>query len=163
MKRLNQEHIIGIVCLLIAAVTIYFTAGFPRGQREIQVSGPALFPNVLAAILAGCGIVEIIIGFVKSGSFPSISLRELGAALKRRDVQNAYCVLLCGVLYILLFDVLGFFITSFLFLFAVMFRLGVAPVKNVLVSAAFLAVIYVIFGLLFTISLPAGVLSVIGM
>jgi hypothetical protein len=138
------------------------SAGFPGGQGAVDISGPALFPNVLASVLTLCGIAQIAIGFSKSGHFEAISLSKLGERLRSTEVINVAIIVGLIVAYIALFEVLGFVLASFGFLFAVMYRLGVPALKNVLVSAAFLAVIYLIFGVLFTIRLPSGLLAFVG-
>jgi len=160
--KLNREHLLGISCLIIAGVTFALAAQLPKGQSAGRVSGPALFPVILATILGLCGVAEIVIGFAKGAASPSVSFGSAVRQLKRREVINLLLIVGMLVVYELLFERLGFVLTTFLFLSVVMARLGVSVPRSLIYSAGYVVVIYLLFRTLFAISLPAGVLSLVG-
>jgi hypothetical protein len=162
-KQLNQEHLIGIVCLLIALIVLLITPSFPKGQANINITGPAFFPNLLAYILILCGIYEILIGFFQEQGRLDIKLAHLWAGLRSPQVINVLLIVLSLIFFILFFEHLGFVVCTFLILSVIMFRLGVPFLKNLVYTIGFVVIILVIFGRLFSISLPSGVLEYIGL
>lgn len=159
--KINREHIVGLICIAIAAVVLFVTPSFPAGTDESQYTGPAFFPNVLAVLYIILGAYQVFLGFVSSRK-----AAEVGEKDKRGNPRIDAKSLKSTILYVLLlagfigfFDVLGFIVTSFAFLFLLMLLLGVAPGKSALFSLVFVALIYLLFGKLFTIGLPAGILG----
>jgi len=65
--------------------------------------------------------------------------------------------------FVLLFEPLGFFITTFMFLVLLMRLFGLDLLRSALYGALFTTVIYLMFGVLFTIGLPAGILGFLGL
>ncbi|GAB6277666.1 MAG: hypothetical protein SAMD01599839_22060 [Rectinema sp.] len=63
----------------------------------------------------------------------------------------------------MLFEPLGFIISTIAFLFLLMLLLGLKWWKSLLYAVIYTAVIYLLFGRLFTIGLPSGILSALGM
>ena len=156
-NKFNQEHIIGIVCIVIGALVLYLTRHFPSGKGNVGISGPAFFPNLLAILLLLLGAVQAITGtFSKSGGYTTI--HEIWTQMKKPEFLNL--LLLAGLFLFFTFsvEILGFLITTTVFLLVVMWRLGVSLIRNVLYSAVFLVIIIVIFEKIFTVSLPSGVL-----
>jgi len=153
----NQEHIIGIFCVALGGLVLFLTRNFPSGQGNVQISGPAFFPNVLAIVLIAVGLIEGLTGSIKDeGSFASIG--DIWRGMKKPEFVNILLLVGLFLFYIFFVEFLGFIITTFLFLFIVMWRLGVPWIKNIMYSAVFLVVIVLIFGKLFTVSLPSGIL-----
>lgn len=161
--RINREHIVGIVCLSVSAVTWVLAAGLPKGQSVIAVSGPALFPTALAAVLAICGVSELVLGTLKRDELPTVDVRSIVRKTSTGAPLSVALIVLLLVGFIVLFPILGFFLTCFLFLFLCMKLFGVSWKRNVLASVSFLVVLYLVFGVLFTISLPSGVLRYVGL
>jgi putative tricarboxylic transport membrane protein len=162
-KQLNQEHLIGVVCLLIATVILLITPSFPRGQANINITGPAFFPNLLSLILILCGIYEIGLGFVQEEGRLDVNPRHLWQTLKTPQVVNVFLIVGLLLFFILFFERLGFVVCTSVVLFILMHRLGVTLLKNVLYTIGFVITILLIFGRLFSISLPSGVLEYIGL
>lgn len=163
MRRLNKEHILGLSCLVIAGITYALSAQLPKGQSAAGVSGPGLFPIILATVLLLSGIAELVLGFVRSPSLPGLTFVGAVKQLKRPEVLNVFIIIGAWVLYELLFQLLGFVVTTLVFLYVVMVRLRVGPIRSIVYSVAYVVVIYLVFTILFSIRLPAGILAVIGM
>lgn len=156
-NKFNQEHIIGIVCILVGALVLYLTRHFPSGKGNVGISGPAFFPNLLAILLLILGAVEAVTGtFSKTGDYTTI--QEIWTLMKKPEFLNLILLAALFLFFIFFVEILGFVITTTVFLLAVMWRLGVPLIRNALYSAVFLLVIIVIFDKIFTVSLPSGVL-----
>lgn len=162
-KQFNQEHIIGVVCLILGGVTLFLTSSFPQGQSNINITGPAFFPNVLAIIFLVCGVYEIILGFFQEKGRLDVNLHHLWLGLKSPQVLNVLLIILLLVFFIFFFERLGFILSTFVVLSILLYRLGVPLVKNLIYTVIFIAIILVIFGRLFSISLPSGVLESLGL
>lgn len=153
----NQEHIIGLFCVALGGLVLFLTRNFPAGQGNVQISGPAFFPNVLSIVLIIVGVIEGLTGSLKDeGEFASIG--AIWRGMKKPEFINILMLVALFLFYIFFVELLGFIITTFIFLFIVMWRLGVPLIKNILYSVIFLVVIVLIFGKLFTVSLPSGIL-----
>jgi len=157
--KINREHIVGLVCLAIAAAALAITPGFPEGQVGVNLTGPAFFPNVLAYLLIILGVLQGIAGFrlAASPAGAARTTRMDPAVLKR---VLAFLALVFS--FVFLFEPLGYFPTTFIFLFLLMMLFGVKPLKSALFSTLYVAVIYLLFGQLFTIGLPSGILAILG-
>ena len=162
-KHLNQEHLIGIVCLGIAFFVLLITPSFPKGQANINITGPAFFPNLLAYIFILCGVYEIVIGFFQEQGRIDINFAHFWASVRSPQVTNVLLIIGLLVLFILFFERLGFVVCTFLLLFILIHRLGVPLLHNLVYTISFVVMILVIFGRLFSISLPSGVLEYIGL
>mgnify|MGYP001031061659 FL=1 len=161
--RLNQEHIIGLVCLAVSATILSITPSFHKGKANIGLTGPAFFPDLLAFIFILCGMYQLWYGTLKATAYSPITLESFKNLFKKKETRTAYLILLFIVGFILLFDTLGFLVTTFLFLVLFLLRLGVPRLQGLFYASFFTAVIYFLFGWLFTISLPSGILSYVGL
>ena len=163
MKKLNQEHIIGVICLLIATIILFLTRSFPKGQENINISGPAFFPNLLAIIFILCGIYEVGIGFFQQTGHIDMNMKHFLEGIRKPEVINVILIVILVVFFIFFFEKIGFILCTSVFLFVLMMRLGVPIGKNLLYTVTFIAIILIIFGRLFSISLPSGILEYIGL
>ena len=153
----NQEHIIGILCIAIGSVVLVLTKQFPGGTDAASISGPAFFPNTLSYILIALGFYEILHGiFGKDEKFSSIG--EIWEGMKTKEFLNLMIITVLLIIYILTVELIGFFIMSAIFLFIILWRLGVRPIKNVFTTIVFLVIIWLVFSKIFTVSLPTGIL-----
>jgi len=161
--RLNQEHVIGLVCLAVSATILSITPSFPKGKANVGLTGPAFFPDLLAFIFIICGIYQLWSGTLKATAYSPITLGTFKNLFQKKETRTAYLITLYMVGFILLFDTLGFLLTTYLFLVLFLLRLGVPRLQTFLYAAFFTAVIFFLFGWLFTISLPSGILAYVGL
>ncbi|NBF38895.1 MAG: hypothetical protein GVY14_00615 [Spirochaetes bacterium] len=162
---MNKHHVIGVLALVIGIATYALTSDLPTGRGDVHLVGPAFFPRILALILGAAGLWEITIGTVKAvrdGERPITAERIKNIATSWYAV-NMVLIIALVVFFVLMFKPLGFVLTALIVVFVVMHRLGVPVLKNLFAGLVFVVVIYLLFGRLFTISLPGGVLSVIGL
>lgn len=157
--QFNQEHSIGVICLIIAGIFRKLTSELPQGLGSKGAPGPEFFPNVLTALLIVFGVIEIVIGFQKQEQFEAITLGKMWNGIKSWGGINILLIVALMLFYIFMFEILGFIVTSLIVLTILMWRLKVPWWKNIIASATLILVIQLLFGYLFTISLPYGVLS----
>ncbi len=155
--KLN-DAVIGAFLLLIAAVMVFQASGFPGmpGQKY----GPALFPSMIAAGLAVCGVIMVVRGLTDGRRAPWLrfgpwigSPRHLGAA-----------ALVIGglVFYILVSETLGFVPTGIILLFALLLLLYGRPAVSLAISIVVVLAIQYSFSELLRVPLPAGLLRPLG-
>jgi len=161
--RLNQEHVIGLVCLAVSAIILSITPTFPKGKANIGLTGPAFFPDLLAFVFILCGVYQLWYGTKNAPSYSPITLDTFRNLFKKKETRTAYLIILFMVGFILLFDALGFLLTTFLFLLLFLLRLGASRWQSLFYALFFTTIIYFLFGWLFTISLPSGILAYVGL
>lgn len=153
----NQEHIIGIICISIGTVVLSLTRSFPGGTGAINISGPAFFPNILSFILIALGVLQILNGiFGKEEGIATAA--EIWKGMKSKEFVNLLIMSALFIFFILAVEFLGFITTSAIFLLAVNWRLGIRLVKNLMITAVFMLIIYLVFSMIFKVTLPTGII-----
>jgi putative tricarboxylic transport membrane protein len=164
LKRLNQDHLIGLACIIVSGGVFYLTSGFPKASTGASdLTGPSFYPNLLAILFVLCGIYEIAYGFQKVEGRSSIGLTGLLKGVRHPGFLNISLIVLLTVFFILFMNGLGFVVCSWLFLFVSMWRFGVPLLKNILYSILYVLFLLLVFGKIFAIYLPSGVLDFLGL
>ena len=160
MKRLNAEHIIGLIAIVLALTIFWIGRSFPKATTGASdLTGPAFYPNVLALVFIFCGVLEIITGFKGSENEVSLNFSGLLDGLRNPGVLNILIIIALILFFIFFMEPLGFIVSAYFILFILLWRFGVHLARNLVYSAGFVAMIYLIFGKLFTIYLPSGILD----
>jgi len=163
VKKLNQDHIIGTVCIIVAVVILATTRSFPKATTGASdLSGPSFYPNLLAYVFIFCGLYEIIGGFRKQAGRKPLDLTHFWDSITRPGPLNILLTIALILFFIFLMETLGFIVCSYVILFILMGRFGVPLFKNIVYSAIFVLLLNVIFAKIFTIYLPSGVLDYLG-
>ncbi len=160
--KITREHVVGLICIAISIVVLCITPSFPAGQEGVNLTGPAFFPNVLAIAYIILGLLQLISAFraqAKAGKGQESATKE---PQQKRRIATTLEFIVLMIAYIIFFVPLGYLVSTILFLFLLMWLLGLKWWKGLLYSAIYTAVIYLIFGMLFTIGLPAGILGTLG-
>lgn len=148
-----SDAVVGVLLLVLAAAIGVYVSGFPAmsGQRF----GAALFPGLIAAGLAACGVLLVLRGVREKA--PAFEF----AAWTRSGRLRANFFLFCGVLvfYIFAADALGFLLTGSLLLVVLFLQLGVPRRTAALVAIAATIAIHLLFYKLLRVPLPWGVLG----
>ena len=164
MRNVTTDHIIGIICLLVSTVMLYVSRSFPTATTGASdLTGPSFYPNILALVFALCGIGEIIAGFTHAEERKTLDLKRLTGALRNPGFLNVILIIVLIIGFMLLMEILGFIICSYLMVFILMWRFGVNWIRKTLYSVILVALIYLLFGKLFKIYLPSGVLGYFGL
>jgi len=163
--RINKEHVIGLVCFAIAATVLLITPGFPEGQKDVNLTGPAFFPNLISYLLIILGAFQILTGIrIASGSGAGTNGTSAEPESNQKLPIRRILLFLALVFgFTVLFEPLGFFISTFVFLLLLMKLFGLDLLRSALYGALFTTVIYLMFGVLFSIGLPAGILGFLGL
>jgi len=163
LKKLNQDHIIGTVCIILAVVILATTRSFPKATTGgSDLSGPSFYPNLLAYVFIFCGVYEIIGGFRRQEGRKPLNLTHFWDSISKPGPVNILLTIALILFFIFLMETLGFIVCSYVILFILMWRFGVPLIKNIVYSAIFVLLLNVIFARIFTISLPSGVLDYLG-
>ena len=165
---MNWSNIIIGIILLIASAFYYFsTSEFPPPSKTENL-GPAFFPTLLAAALALLALLLIL----SSLFFRGATGKEKGGAViqgAERLEEDSFSVesvsykFLLGTiglsfLYVGLLSILGFLISTPLFLIILIRLLGYEKWVNTLAASIGLtAALYLLFATALGVSLPAGV------
>jgi putative tricarboxylic transport membrane protein len=152
-----NDAVIGIAIAAFALAMMWHTRTFPSfpGQKY----GPALFPLLLGICFLVAAAILIWRGLAERQRVP-----WLGLAPWTRDVRLAggvALVLASIVFYILASDALGFLVTSFMVLAALMLWLGERWPTAFAVAAGMTLLIDWFFGDVMRIPLPRGLLDLV--
>jgi len=149
----------GALLALVGGVILWHVQAFPRipGQNV----GPALFPGIVAAALVVCGAVLIASGVRARGRAVGRGRWvELPAWLGSRPHAIAFAALVAvNVFYLVAVDRLGFVVTSFVCLAALMAALRVRVPVALAVALVMTLAIHWAFYKLLRVPLPWGVLQ----
>ena len=149
----------GALFALLGAALLWHVQGFPRipGQNV----GPALFPGALAVAMLVCGAILIVSG-MKARRAEGAASRWVVAPewLRSRRHVVAFLVLVASnVFYLLAVDRLGFLLTAFVYLAALMWVLRVRLAVALPVAFIMALAIHYAFYKLLRVPLPWGVLQ----
>ena len=156
--KLN-DAVWGALFALLGAAILWHVQGFPRipGQNV----GPALFPGVLATALLVCGAILIASGLKARRAAGAAARWAMAPEWFRSDPHVvAFAVLVASnVFYLLAVDRLGFLLTAFVYLAALMWLLRVRLAVAVPVALIMALAIHYAFYKLLRVPLPWGVLQ----
>ena len=156
--KLN-DAVWGALLILFSTAVLIHVQPFPTipGQRV----GPALFPGVLAVVLAVCALLLIAKGLAarKHGGDRARWAELDGWTKSRRHVVAFVAVIGVNAFYILLVDRLGFILTGVVYLAMLFTVFGVRPRWVVPNALGVTLVIHFAFYKLLKVPLPWGLLQ----
>ena len=147
-----NDAVIGIFAILLGVLILFHVQSFP--VQEGGRPGPALFPTALSVLMIICGLV-LVPGGLKSKAPLVQRLPELDA----RGITNILLLLAGIVFYILVSETIGFLLTSFIVMVALMFMLKARLKMAIPVAVITTVCIYGIFNKFLMVPLPRGLLS----
>jgi putative tricarboxylic transport membrane protein len=138
------------IALCVLSLAIYLYAGQYAG-RGVNTYGPNFFPQALS-ILMFCCALALIFQAVRGNALAGLE------KINKAGFVNAAVTLVMAILYVLIMQIVGFFVATVIFLFAVMMYLRQ---KNILVRAitsiTVAAAVWGIFHFFLKIPLPEGI------
>ncbi len=154
-----NDAVWGALLALLGAAILWHVQGFPRipGQNV----GPALFPGMLGAALLVCGAILIVSG-LKARHAPGATAPWAIAPAWLRSPRHVLALLVLvasNLFYLLAVDPLGFLLTAFVYLAALMGVLRVRLALVLPVSLVMALAIHYAFYKLLRVPLPWGVLQ----
>jgi putative tricarboxylic transport membrane protein len=155
--RLVGELGFAVVLLLLSIVALWQSW---RISGFASWSSPGALPMLAALVMVVCGLL-ILRDTLHAPAAETTSDESLPRRFARRITPAAIVwFTLLIVLYIATLEPLGFMLSSFVFLVLAMHALGSRRiVRNIVISAVALALIYAIFQTAFSVVLPEGVLG----
>lgn len=159
--------IIGVILLIFSAFYYFSTSEFPPPTKTENL-GPAFFPTLLAATLALLAFLLILNSFLfrdasgkeKDGAVIQGAERLEEDSFSAHDVSYKFLLGTIGLsfLYVGLISILGFLISTPLFLIILIRLLGYEKwVNNLAASIGLTAALYLLFATALGVSLPAGI------
>lgn len=146
-----SDTVVGAGFVAAGAFIVAATLTYP--SMEGGQPGPALFPRIVGGLMAGFGALLALSGIRRRDVSQRVAWRAL---LGNPAFVNALFVIGGVVAYIALADTLGFLLTAALVVFLLMWRLGVPPLRAVLVAVPFTVAVYALFAKLLRVPLPTG-------
>ena len=152
-QRLPGELTFMVLIVLFSAFMLWASYNISRFD---SLSSPGFFPMLCAATMLVTGLMNLV-----KAARAKLAL-EPGQSVFHQFVQKLAPLTLVLftaliVAYMLLLEVLGFLVASYLFLLLSMQVLGSKRIGlNLAVSAAVLAAIFIVFRTAFSVVLPAG-------
>ena len=154
-----NDAVWGALFALLGAAILWHVQGFPRipGQNV----GPGLFPGALAVAMLVCGAILIATGLkARRGAGTTFRWAVAPEWLRSQRHVVAFLVLVASnVFYLLVVDRLGFLLTAFVYLAALMWVLRVRLAVAVPVAFIMALAIHYAFYKLLRVPLPWGVLQ----
>jgi len=149
----------GALFALLGTAILWHVQGFPRipGQNV----GPGLFPGVLAVAMLICGAILIVTGLKARRAEGAASRWAMAPewVRSRRHVVAFAVLVASNVFYLLVVDRLGFLLTAFVYLAALMWVLRVRLAVTLPVAFLMALAIHYAFYKLLRVPLPWGVLQ----
>lgn len=150
-----HDTLSGLALLIVALLVALNTADFP--EIPGQQIGPAVFPRILAALLALCAGLLMVRARLPARDQAWV---QLGAWLQSPvHRRNFVITVACLLFYVLASELLGFLVCGLLIL-CVMFRaLSVKPMHILPIAIGITLLIHTLFYKGLRVPLPWGVLS----
>ena len=150
-----NDAVFGALLLLLGVVVLVHVQGFPKIPG--QPVGPALFPGLVAAGLAVCGVLLIVSGIRRRAEQPWYETAEW---MRSGRHFIAFAAIVGGVVaYVLLATHVGFLLVAPVLLWIWFSVLGVRPVRAGVVAVVASLVIWYAFYKLLRVPLPWGLLT----
>ena len=147
MQQLNK--ITGVILLILSAVIYAKAATFPAESDH--------YVKILVVALVVLTAIMLFQSFSKEKQFDGKKIQELFADIHWGRV---FAVIVLSVIYVVAMKPVGFIISSIIYMFAVLWVLGIRSIKVlILVPTISTAVLYFSFGTLLSIRLPKGLLN----
>ena len=148
-----SDTVVGAGCVGAGALIFAGTLGYP--SLDAGHPGPALFPRLLAGLMAGLGALLAARGLRERDVSDSLDWRGLH---RSPGFVNAMFVLAGVTAYVLLVERVGFLLMSSALIGGLMWRLGVRPLRALAVAVGFTLTVHFLFAKILRVPLPLGLL-----
>jgi len=145
-----SDSAIGLVLIGFGSAVLTHTRTFP--SLDTGHPGPGFFPNILAGLIMVAGLGLVVQGVRRGERLLKFDPGGLGLT----GLVNIVVVLAAIVFYIYISDFLGFQITSFILLLALLKWLGVKWFWSLVMAAGVTMAIYILFAKILLVPLPWG-------
>ena len=144
--RIRQNHFLAIVFIAIAVLTFIHAKDLPELESNLNIIGASFLPKLLAFCLGGMSVFILL-------DHTNEKYLEFKISQETRMVLGFMALLF---LYIYTISIIGFEISSFVFLMLTMLMLGLRKIPVMLGIATILpAIVYVVFVKMMYIPIPS--------
>jgi len=148
----KENAISGIVCILAGAVIYWISGGFGLRGLSPDPLGPSVYPKLVGTGLVILGAILFVMAARSKDAEP-----KKKASLQGQGGGRIIALVFAGVAYIIIFERLGFIITTMLFIIAIMFITGERKWKRSFSAAVIIPLcLYLVFKELLNVLLPLG-------
>jgi putative tricarboxylic transport membrane protein len=152
---------LGVALVLLGASAFWFAGDIGRtGTGGGNDPGPRFFPMLLSLMLVIFGLLQAVIGFFRCSEAGSAAAQAPGALPDAAPRSRRWLIMLAVlVVYVIAMDWIGFSASTFLMAVGLMIWLGNRWWVAVVVAVLMVAVVRLLFVVLFRVQLPAGELG----
>lgn len=154
----KRRDLIGSIVFLVFGIFLFAISFTVRTIIENDV-GPAFMPKVVAVAIVIVSVSKLVIA-LKNNSAEYTAIKK-----SKDDKMGSLLTILNLGAYVILFEPLGFIISSILFLVLQMIilsdKVNFKPIRFVIISVTSTIAIYFLFVYAFNLMLPEGLLNII--
>lgn len=150
--------------LLLFSITLYFLIPYQIGMIETEKAhmAPSFYPKLILVSLAAIALIYLIVSLLKeSRQKPAPQEKKAGGEEENifdRRIVRAFITIAITLIYVYIFEFLGFFVATPLLLGAMMFHMGNRRVLTFCLIMIFTPLImYILFERIMVIILPKGI------
>jgi putative tricarboxylic transport membrane protein len=159
-RRVGSDVVAGGFMFVFAVAYLVAAFAIPKPSFENAVVGPRAVPIAIGVALGAASLALAIRGFLKGRSARDTAPGAPGEDAPPQDLSKLGVVALLLLAYILIFEPLGYALSTFLFMLAATMYLDRDRwIRNLVYAVVFSAVVYSIFVYVFGVQLPAGILG----
>ncbi len=155
------QLLVGVLLLIVSSLIFIETGNL--GMVSDGELGPGAFPRLISLIMGGLSLYLVIyqtIKIIKQQSLQKIFSYNWKSVINQ--YQYSLLILINFILYVVLFDILGFQISTFLFVSITIWQLGPKAKKEIprilIISAALGFAMFYLFQEILGVRFPSGIL-----
>ena len=153
-KKGNFDFLTGVISVILGIVYGVMAYSLKRSPMGEPLA-PSIFPLIVAAGLVLFGIILLLKSNLESTKIAFQKIKETTTANDILSRKMIVLTVVAAIVYAIVFHILGYVISTFLFVGFIMSVLEPKKIaKNLIISAIFSIVVYYIFFYLLGISLP---------
>lgn len=148
----KADSIAGIITVIGGVLIYWFANGYGLRGLNPDPLGPSVFPKMLGAGLAALGFLLILMNIRKKAK----ETNEKQSFFNRANIR-ILMMIGTGIFYIFAFELLGFLVTTILFIIAIMMITGERGWRKLGITSVAVSIsLYFIFKELLNVLLPLG-------
>ncbi|MGM0432929.1 MAG: tripartite tricarboxylate transporter TctB family protein [Spirochaetota bacterium] len=145
----NKETLLGTILLILSIAVLIAIANFKDTAEGYRAIAPSFFPNLISIVMVVLSLALISEGWRKPPSLIFAPVTD------KTNVLRAFALLGLIIGLVLVWEYIGFILSSLLFVLLVQVLLGEKrKVRIILVAVAVTAALYIVFVLLLRVPLP---------
>ncbi|MDO4800127.1 MAG: tripartite tricarboxylate transporter TctB family protein [Bacillota bacterium] len=139
----KQDLILSILLICFCGLFYYLTLQLPQAAM--------IYPLLVISILLVLTLIQLFVTYFNKKS-------EKSKAFEKLEWKQMGIVLLNSFIYIMLINVIGYVVSTLIYVLITLLFLKVSKKLSVMVSVGFVAALYVLFQILLKVPLPKGFL-----